>query len=119
LAKCGADALDQPGGEIALDALARGGRGHLQEQGAELSPVIAMLLPMTTGLDVLAGVDLRGAAQHGDEVAPAPHLHPKHAEAALGAMEGDALDQPRKGLAFLRLAGWLPHANGSKPRRLA
>jgi hypothetical protein len=66
-----ADALDQAGGEVALDALTRGGRRHLQEQGAKLGPMLAVLLPMAAGLDVLAGMDLGGAAEHGDEIAVA------------------------------------------------
>jgi hypothetical protein len=98
-----ADPLDQPGGEIALDALTRRGRRHLQEQRAKLRTVLAVLLPMAAGLDVLSGMDLGSAAEHGDEIAVAAHLHPQHTEAALGVMEGHALHQPRKGFALLRL----------------
>ena len=67
--------------------------------------MLAVLLPMAAGLDVLTGMDLGGTAEHGDEIALAAHLHAEYAEAALGAMEGDALDLPRKGLALLCFAG--------------
>ena len=89
------DALDQPRGKIALDALARGWWRHLQEMCTELRPVLAMLLPMAARLDVLAGMNLGRAAKHGDEIALAAHLDAQHAKAGLATMKGDALDEPR------------------------
>lgn len=79
--------------------------------------MLAVLLPMAARLDVLASMDFGDAAEHGDEIALAAHLHPQHAEAALRAVEGDALDQARKGLAFFCLACWLPHADSPNSRR--
>ena len=89
------NAFDQPRSQIALDALARGRRCHLQELGAELRPVLAMLLPMAARLDVLAGMDLGRTTKHSDEIALAAHLDAQHAKAGLATMEGDALNEPR------------------------
>src|SRR6476660_953791 len=48
--KVRANPLDHPGPKIAPDALDRGGRYHLQEAGAELQAMLAVLLPLPTGL---------------------------------------------------------------------
>jgi len=93
--KMRADALDQSRGEITLDALTRRGRRDLEKQRPELRSVFAVLLPMSAGLNVLAGMDFCGAAENGDEVALAAHLDPQHTEAALAAVERDTIDQPR------------------------
>ena len=93
-----ADAADHAGAEVLLDALQRGRRGRLQERRPELQAVGAVVDPASGGADELAGRDQGGVADHGDEVALAAHLHPQHAEAGLGVVEGDPLDQARQDL---------------------
>ena len=95
-----ADALDHAGAEILLDALERGRRGGAQEGGLELQAVGAVVDPGAAGLDELAGADRGGGADHGDQLALAADLDPQHAEAVLGVVEGDPLDQAGQGLAL-------------------
>src|SRR5262249_48977133 len=46
----------------------------------------------------LARMHLCGGSEHGHEVVLAAHLDAQHAEAGLGAVERDALDEPRQWL---------------------
>ena len=68
-------------------------------------PCVAVVGPGAGGLDELAGRDQGGVADDRDEVALAARLDPQHAEAVVGVVEGDALDEPgevvRAGLAIL------------------
>jgi len=96
----GADALDQPGAQVLLDAVQRGRKRGPHERGLELEAVVTVVLPAPASVDVLAGLDGRGRAEDGDEVPVTPDLHAQDAEAAVGAVEGHALNQPGKGLAF-------------------
>ena len=100
-----ADAADHAGAEILLDALQRRGRAGLQERGPELQPVLAVVGPGAGDLDELAGRDQGGVAHHRHEVALAAGLDAQHAEAVVGVVEGDPLDEPgevvRAGLAIL------------------
>ena len=82
-----ADAADQAEGEVVLDAFERGRRGHLQEGGAELQAVGAVVDPGAACLDELAGIDHGGVADHGDQVALTARLHAQDAEPALRVME--------------------------------
>jgi hypothetical protein len=84
------NALDHTRAKVALDALDGGGGHHLQKAGAELQPVVAMLLPLPARLDALAGMDLGRRPQHRHEVLVAAHLDAQHAKAGLGTMERDA-----------------------------
>ena len=102
----GADALDHAGAEIAFDALERGRRGGLEEGGLELEPVGPVVDPGAAGLDELAGADRGRGADHGHQLPLAADLDPQHAEAGLGAVEGDPLDQAGQGLALGRHRGW-------------
>jgi hypothetical protein len=95
-----ADALDQAGGEVLLDALQRGRRGGAEEGGLELDPMGAVVDPGSRGLDELAGADRGRSAHDGDQLALAAHLDPEHAEAVLGVVVGDPLDQAGQGLAL-------------------
>ena len=89
-----ADALDHARAEVLLDAFERCGRDDPQVLGLELKPVLAVVGPCAGALDVFAGRDGGGRADDGHQLALAPHLDPQHAEAALGAVEGDALHRP-------------------------
>ena len=95
-----ADAADHAGAEVLLDALQRGRRGRLQEGGLELQAMGAVVDPGPRCADELAGRDQRRVADHGDGVALAARLDPQDAEAGLGAVEGDPLDQPGQGLGW-------------------
>ena len=77
----------------------RGRRGGLEEGGLELQPVGAVVDPGAAGLDELAGADRGRGADHGHELPLAADLDPQHAEAGLGVVEGDPLDQAGQGLA--------------------
>jgi hypothetical protein len=87
------DAPDHPGAEIFLDALDRRRRRSLEERGFELEPMRAVVDPGSTCLDELAGRDHRGMANEGDEIALTAGFDPQHAEAILGIVERDAIDQ--------------------------
>jgi len=89
-----ADALDHARPEIGADALDCGRGHHLQEGCPELEPVITVLLPMAARLNGLAGVHVGGGAEHGYEVAVTTHLDAEDAKSGLGAVEGDAFNEP-------------------------
>ena len=57
--------------------------------------------PFARCCDPLAGGNGRGVADHRHQFPVSPRLGPKDAEAVLGIVEGDALDETRQG--FL---GW-------------
>ena len=74
------------------------GARRLQEGGPELQAVGAVVHPHAGRADELARRDQGGVADHGGEVALAAHLDAQHAEAGLGVVEGDPLDQARQDL---------------------
>ena len=78
------------------------GRG-LEEPGLELLTMSAVIRPVTGGRDPLAGGNHRGMANDRDEIAVTTRLHPDDAEAVLGVLVGDPLNQPSKHLPV----GWL------------
>ena len=86
------DALDHARTQIALDAVERGRLDDAQLPGLELQAVLAVVDPPAAALHVLAGRDAGRGADHRDQVSLPPHLHPQHAKAAVGAVEGHALD---------------------------
>jgi hypothetical protein len=53
--------------------------------------VRAVVDPGTGGVDELAGRNHGGVADHGRKLALAAELHPQHAKAGLGVVEGDPL----------------------------
>src|SRR5262245_57740805 len=61
--------------------------------------MLAMLLPLAAGLDMLSRADLGRRAKHGDEVTAPAHVDPQHAKAGVGAVECHALDKTRQRLA--------------------
>ena len=76
------------------------GGAALQEGGLELQPVGAVVDPGAAGLDELAGADRGRGADHGHQLPLPADLDPQHAEAGLGVVEGDPLDQAGQGLAL-------------------
>ncbi len=64
----------------------RRGGGGFQETHAELPPVRPLV-------DPFAGRNHRGVAHRGDEIAVGAGLDTEHAEAGLGVVEGDPLDE--------------------------
>ena len=63
-----------------------------------MDTVRAVIGPGPARLNELAGRDHRGMADEGDEIALTASFNPQHAEAVLGVMEGDAVDQAREDL---------------------
>ena len=92
------DAADHAGAEIFLDPLDRRRRRSLEERGSELDAVRAVVDPGPARLDELAGRDHRGMADDGDEIALAAGFDAQHAEAVLGVVERDPVDQPSQDL---------------------
>ena len=88
-----ADAADHAGAEILLDAVDRCRRRGLQKPRLELLAVGAVVDPFARRGDPLAGGDRRGVADDGHQIAMAACLHPQNAEAVLGVVEGDPLDE--------------------------
>ncbi len=64
-----ADALDHARTKIALNAFAGAGWHHAQLVGFELSPMAGIDGPLPARVNVLAGGDLGGIADHGDQLA--------------------------------------------------
>ena len=88
-----ADAPDAAGGEVFLHALAGRRRREAQEARLELLTVDAVVDPLPGRRDPFASGHHGGVAHHGDQIAVPARLGPQDAEAAVGAVEGDALDQ--------------------------
>ena len=59
----------------------------------ELLTVGAIVCPFAGRCDPLAGGDDGGVADHGHQIAVPARLRPEHAEAVLGVVEGDPLDE--------------------------
>jgi hypothetical protein len=89
-----ADAADQAGGEIFLDALRGGRRGGAQEARLELRPVLTIMDPGARRRQPFAGRNARRMPDDGHEVTMPAGLYAQHAEAVLGIVEGHALDGP-------------------------
>ncbi len=87
------DAADHAGTEVAFDAVEGRRWGHLEEGGAELQAVGAVVVPRSGGLDELAGRDHGSVPGDRDEVALAAGLQAQDAEAVLLVVEGHALDE--------------------------
>jgi hypothetical protein len=70
----------------------------VQRAGArfELRSVDAVVDPSARGLNELAGADRRCVAYHHDQVTLAPRLNAQDAEAVVGIVEGDPLDETRE-----------------------
>ena len=69
-----------------------GARGA-QEPRLELLAMGAVVDPFARGGDPLAGGDRRGVADDGHQIAMAARLGAQNAEAILGIVKGDALDE--------------------------
>src|SRR5215471_20875717 len=92
------DAADHAGAQVLLDALDRRRCRSLEKRGFELDAVRAVVDPGPARLDELAGGDHRGMSDEGNEIALATGFDPQNAEAVVGVMEGDAVDQARQDL---------------------
>ena len=89
----GPDTADHAGAQIFFDALDRRRRRGFEERGSELDAVRAVVDPAPARLNELAGRNQRGVSDDRDEIALTSSLDAEHAEASLGVMEGDAVDQ--------------------------
>ena len=87
------DTPDHAGAEIFFDAFDRRGGGDLQETRAELQPMGPVVGPFARGGVPFAGRNRRRMAHHSDETAVATGLDAQYAEAGLGVVEGDPLDE--------------------------
>lgn len=119
-----ADAADHAGAKVAFDALQRGGRARLEEDGAELQAMRDVVDPGAAGPHELAGGDRRRVADHGNQIALAAGLHPQDAEPILRVVEGHPFHHPGKGApralqrqpcprASPPLPGFMTYENGS------
>ena len=93
-----ADAADHAGGEILLDAVGRGRGRAAQKAGLELLAMGAVVDPFARRGDPLAGGDRGGVPDGGHQVAVPARLDAQNAEAVLGIVVGDALDETRQHL---------------------
>ena len=91
-----ADAADHAGAEVFLDAIDGGRRRGAHEARLELLAMGAVVDPFARCGDPLAGGDGGGVPDDGDQVAMAARLDAENAEAVLGIMEGDPLDEARQ-----------------------
>ena len=82
-----------PGAEILLDAVDRRRRRGAHEARLELLAMGAVVDPFARRGDPLAGGDRGGVADDGDQFAMTARLDAQNAEAVLGVVEGDALDE--------------------------
>jgi hypothetical protein len=73
-------------------------RRGLQKPRFELLAMAPVVHPFAGRGDPLAGGDRRGMADDGHQVAMSTGLRPENAEAVLGVVEGDALDEAGKNL---------------------
>ena len=96
----GSDAGDHAGAEVLLDAVDRRRRRRLEEPGAELQSMGAVVDPLAAGGDPFACRDRGRLADHRHQVALTARLRPENAEAVLFVVEGDPLDEA--GQDFLR-----------------
>ena len=64
-----------------------------QKPRFELLAMGAVVDPFTGGGDPLAGGDRRGVADDGHQIAMSAYPRPENAEAILGVVEGDSLDE--------------------------
>jgi hypothetical protein len=110
------DAADHARAKIFLDALDRGRCRSLEKRGLELDPVGAVVDPASARLDELAGRDHRGMANKGYEIALAAGFNTQHAEAILGVVERDAIDQAGQNLGWRAHPGWLHHRRKMNPK---
>src|SRR5207248_448467 len=97
------------GAEIFLDTLDRRRRRSLEERGFELDAMRTVVDPASARLDELAGRDHRGMADEGDQVALAAGFDTQNAEAVLGVVERDTVDQSGQNLRWRAPLGWLYH----------
>ena len=93
-----ADAADHAGAEIPLDALDRCRRRGPEKARLELLAVGAVVDPLARGGDPLARRNGRGVTDDRYQVAMSARLGPQNAEAVVGVLEGDPLDEAGKNL---------------------
>ena len=73
------------------------GRGRCaQKTSFELLAVGAVVDPFARGRDPLTGGNGRSVPDHGHDIPMPPHLGAQNAEAVLGIVVGDALDEARQ-----------------------
>ena len=115
----GPDSGDHAGAEIFVDAVERRRRRRLEESGAKLQSVGAVIDPLAAGGNPFSGRDRGRLPDHRHQVALAARLGPKNAEAVLFVVEGDALDEA--GQDFLcrnrRIGMHLPPIIGARAAR--
>ena len=81
----------------------------------ELLAMGAVVDPFARGGDPLAGGDRGGVADDGHQIAMAARLDAQNAEAVLGVVEGDPLDEAGEHFLLLSL-GFLIHRLTERPR---
>src|SRR5215510_10286747 len=93
-----ANAPDHAGREVFLDSVGRSRRRRTQKAGFELLAMGAVVDPFAGGRDPLTGGNGCGMADHGYDITMPACLGSQNAEAVLGVVVGDALDEAGKSL---------------------
>jgi hypothetical protein len=91
-----ANAPDHAGRQVLLDAFGRRWGRCPQEMRLELLAVGAVVDPFARCRDPLTGRDSCGMSDHGHEITMPARLGAQNAEAVLGVMVSDALDEARQ-----------------------
>ena len=87
-----ANAFDEAAREVFFNPFARCWSACLKDFRLELGAVIAVLYPSAFGSEPFAGIDARGAANNGRQIASSIDLHPHHTKSRLLVVESDPLD---------------------------
>src|SRR5205823_9092312 len=102
------DTTDHPRAEIFLDRSRTRRRRGLQEGGAELQTVGAVIGPGPARLHEFSGRDQGRMTDDCHRLAPATRLDPQHAEAGLRAVKHNPFDEPGEDLAVLVCLSYCP-----------
>ena len=92
----GPNAPDHAGREVLLDAVGRSRGRCAQEASFELLAVGAVVDPFARGRDPLTGRNGCGMPDNGHDITMAARFGAQNAEAVLGVVVGDALDEARQ-----------------------
>jgi hypothetical protein len=103
------DAADHAGAEILLDTVDRGWRGGLEERSSELEAVRAIVDPGPVRLNKLAREIIATWPMTVMRSRWPRALTPQDAEAVLGVVQRDAVDQAGQDLGWRARFGWRHH----------
>ena len=97
LGQFGADALDEPRGQIFFDAGHRGGEHRVPPHHPELLPPLGMHLVAALEVELFPFLDRGQRPHHGGGLAASPDPEAHHGVVAVRVGEGEALHRPLQG----------------------